>query len=57
MALPKAARVPRRPARACAKTAEPGKLTSLGAKDHRATPDLHYHPDNCEPAGTIPATR
>jgi hypothetical protein len=31
-----------------------GKLTSQGAKDHRATQDLHYDPGQLRPAGTIP---
>src|SRR5262249_13283272 len=43
----------RRPTRALAKTAEPGRPTSQGVKDHRATSHRHGDPGNSEPADTI----
>jgi hypothetical protein len=43
----------RRPTRALAKTAEPGRPASQGVKDHRATSHRHGEPGNSEPADTI----
>src|SRR5215813_3111696 len=43
----------RRPTRALAKTAEPGRPASQGVKDHRAASHRHGDPGNSEPADTI----
>src|SRR5262245_47884259 len=50
-------RVPRRPTRAFAKTAEPGKPVSQGVKDHLATSDPHGDPTTANRRIPSPAHR